>query len=179
MKKLLYYFFTIAFSVVFSAGHGQGQAPPEMFNYQGIARDGMGNTLNNQSLGFQISILENNAMGNVVYQEEHSVTSNQFGLFSIHIGDGTAIFGSFTTINWGNAKHYIKVEMDPAGGSLYMDMGTQQLVSVPYALYAGSSPADEDWVKTLNTVYNLSDNVGVGTDTPTEKFEVLGNIKTH
>ncbi len=97
MRKLIYYLFTFVFVVMFSVANGQGQAPPEMFNYQGIARDGMGNTLNNQSLGFRISIVEDSAVGNIVYQEEHAITSNQFGLFSIHIGEGTAIFGNFST----------------------------------------------------------------------------------
>jgi len=116
-----------------------GQAPPELFNYQGIARDGAGNELMNQAISLQIGIREANTTGTVIYQETHSVSTNQFGLFTIQIGGGTVVSGTFNAIGWGTNSHFIQVEMDATGGTSYMDMGTQQLFSVPYALYAKSS----------------------------------------
>jgi len=116
-----------------------GQAPPELFNYQGIARDGLGNELVNQAISLKISIREGDTTGTVLYQETHGVSTNQFGLFTLQIGGGTVISGTFSSISWGSNSHYVQVEMDATGGTSYMAMGTQQLFSVPYALYAKTS----------------------------------------
>jgi len=117
----------------------KGQTTPELFNYQGIARDGLGNELVNQVISLRISIREANTTGTVIYQETHGVSTNQFGLFSVQIGGGSVVIGTFSTIGWGSNSHFLQVEMDVNGGNIYIDMGTQQLVSVPYALYSKSS----------------------------------------
>lgn len=105
-----------------------------MFNYQGVARDNGGNILANQAIGLRISIQESGF--NDVYVETHSVTTNAFGLFNVKIGDGSLVSGSFASIQWDNGAHHTKVEMDPTGGTSYQNLGTSQLLSVPYALYA-------------------------------------------
>jgi hypothetical protein len=110
------------------------QAPQKM-NYQGVARDNAGNVLANQNIGLRLSILSGSVSGTVEFQETQSATTNNFGLFNIQIGTGTVI-SSTGEIGWGNASHYLKVEMDATGGSNYVEMGTSELVSVPYALYA-------------------------------------------
>ncbi len=112
---------------------------PESFNYQGVARDNGGNVLANQSIGLRLSILSGSIGGTVEYSETHSVTTSDFGLFNVAIGGGSLVSGSFAGIGWGGDSHYIKVEMDPAGGTSYQNMGTSQLLSVPYALYAENS----------------------------------------
>ncbi len=110
-----------------------------MFNYQGVARDNGGNVLANQNVGLQLSVLSGSISGTVEYSESHTVTTNDFGLFNVAIGSGTPVSGSFSGIDWGASSHYLKVEMDPAGGTAYQNLGTSQLLSVPYALYAESS----------------------------------------
>jgi hypothetical protein len=115
-----------------------GQAP-NLINYQGVARDNSGNELVNQSISLQLSILEDNSNGTVVYSETHFTTTNDFGLFNTHIGNGTLTSGAFSNIDWGGHSHFLKVEMDASGGSNYTLLGTSQLVSVPYALYAAES----------------------------------------
>jgi len=124
-------FTTVAFAIFTVAVFAQS---PEMFNYQGVARDNGGNVLANQAIGLRISIQESGF--NDVYVETHSVTTNSFGLFNVKIGDGTLVSGSFASVQWDNGAHYTKVEMDPAGGTSYQTLGTSQLLSVPYALYA-------------------------------------------
>lgn len=109
---------------------------PEKFNYQGIARDNTGAPLANQSLGIKISILHNTT---VDYSESHTVTTNNFGLYSLIIGDGTPVFGGMALVDWNAGNKFIKVEIDPAGGINYTDLGTTELLSVPYALYAMES----------------------------------------
>jgi hypothetical protein len=112
---------------------------PEAFKYQAVARDASGNVLANTTVSFRISILRGSATGSVVYTELHTYTTNAFGLVDLEIGKGTNPKGTFSIISWANDTHYVKVEMDPAGGTAYQDMGVSQLLSVPYALHAGTA----------------------------------------
>jgi uncharacterized protein (TIGR02145 family) len=112
---------------------------PQAFKYQAVARDANGNVLDKKPVSFKISILKTSTTGSVVYSETHSKTTNSFGLVDLEIGKGDSPTGSFSGINWGNDTYFIKVEMDPAGGTVYQTMGTSQLLSVPYALHAKSS----------------------------------------
>jgi uncharacterized protein (TIGR02145 family) len=110
---------------------------PQAFNYQAVARDLTGSILANQTVSFRISILKNTISGTVVYSETHSgIKTNAFGLVDLKIGKGIVYAGNFTTIDWGGSTNFIKIEMDPLGGTAFQDMGTTQLLSVPYALYS-------------------------------------------
>jgi hypothetical protein len=115
-----------------------GQAP-QAINYQGIARDLTGNPLVNQAVGLQLTIHNTTSSGPVDYQETFTVTTNQFGLYTVQIGRGTPVSGTFSAIAWGTASHYLEVAMDPTGGNAYVAAGTSELISVPYALYAETS----------------------------------------
>jgi len=112
---------------------------PQGFNYQAIARDSKGVALANQAVSLRISILDSVVSGSSIYSEAQSATTNQFGLFTLEIGAGQVLSGSFANINWNTGNKFLKLEMDPAGGSNYILMGTTQLLSVPYALYAQKS----------------------------------------
>lgn len=112
---------------------------PQAFSYQAVARDASGAILAQQSVAFRISILQNSGTGTVVYSETHSAITNDFGLVNLKVGMGTLVSGSFASIAWGGNNHFLRIEMDPAGGTAFQLMGTTQLLSVPYALYAESS----------------------------------------
>lgn len=112
---------------------------PQMFNYQGVARDNSGNVLANQNISLRLSIISGTPGGTTEYSETQSVTTNQFGLFTVAIGNGSLVSGNFNTIAWSSNLHFVKVEMDATGGSSYTTMGTSQLLSVPYAMYAETS----------------------------------------
>lgn len=112
---------------------------PNAFNYQGVARDALGNQLQNQLISLRFTIHQSSFLGATVYRETDSVTTNQFGLFTVAIGSGTVVSGNMATISWGTNTYYLQVEMDPSGGINYTDLGAQQLLSVPYALYAESA----------------------------------------
>jgi len=111
------------------------QTPLE-FKYQALARDISGSVLADQIIGLQISILKGSVSGTEVYVETHNVTTNSFGLININIGGGSVVSGSINSIDWSSDIYFIKIEMDPSGGSSYADMGTSQMLSVPYALHA-------------------------------------------
>jgi hypothetical protein len=132
MKKIV---LSIGLVMAFIAAQAQS---PSRFNYQGIARSGTGQPLITQSLSLRISILDGSATGTTVYQERHTATTNAYGLYNVSIGGGTVISGTIGSVNWASGDKYIKVELDPAGGTAYTDLGTSQLLSVPYAMYAAS-----------------------------------------
>jgi len=114
------------------------QNAPQGFNYQGVARNGAGTVITNSTIGMRFSLHNNTANGAVVYSETKTITTDQYGVFSLVIGSGTPVQGTFNSINWGSGNKYLQVEMDPKGGNKYVDMGTTQLMSVPFALFAAT-----------------------------------------
>jgi hypothetical protein len=113
------------------------QAPKSM-NYQAIARNNAGAVVANQSVGLRFSIRDGSAGGTILYRETDTATTNQFGLFTTSIGAGVPVTGTFSAINWISGPKFLQVEIDISGGTSYIDMGTSQLLSVPYALAAES-----------------------------------------
>ncbi len=111
---------------------------PQSFKYQGVARNSEGVAITNSPIGLQFSILAGSATGTTVYSETFTATSSGSGVFSVNIGEGNVVSGNFSDIDWGGNTYFLKVAMDISGGSDYVDMGTSQLLSVPYSLYTGS-----------------------------------------
>ena len=107
-------------------------------NYQAVARNSAGAPLLNSSVAVRISIRDSIASGTVLYSERDTATTNAFGLFTCKVGMGNIISGTFSTIDWSTNNKFLQVDLDPTGGSSYTNMGTTQLLSVPYALYAKS-----------------------------------------
>ena len=117
--------------------HSTAQVPNK-FNYQGVVRNASGVPVSNQAIQLRLSILDVSATGTVIYQERHTTTTNQFGLYTVAIGTGTVLSGNFSAINWGINDKYIKTELSTNNGTTFSLLGTTQLLSVPYALYAAS-----------------------------------------
>jgi hypothetical protein len=168
---------------------------PQKFNYQGIARDTKGNPMGKQTLGIKLSVLPTSDATTPEYEEVQTITTNEFGLYTLQIGNGTAVTGTMKEVKWETGNKYIKVAIDPQGGTNYADAGTTQLLSVPYAIYAdkagmaketaggdragavSTSAAGTGTVNFLtkftaaNTIYNSQvfdngTNIGIGTTTP-------------
>lgn len=129
MKKIILVSLLLISSLIFAQA-------PQGVSYQAVAFGSSGNPVVNSNVGVRISILNNTADGAVIYTETHTKTTNAQGLFNLNIGQGTPVTGSFSGINWGGNPKFFKVEVDPAGGTNYTITGTNQLMSVPYALYA-------------------------------------------
>jgi len=133
------------------------QNVPQGINYQGVARDGNGTALTNQSIDVKF-ILQNNAVSTYVfYQEEHlGLSTNDFGLFTAVIGDGTNTSGVFSSSElsyWNNPQ--LKVEIN--FGSGYVDMGASDLQSVPYSMYSEKAYTADyiDWWSVVGVPYSL------------------------
>jgi len=131
MKRFLPSLVFIFFSVTVSLAQS-----PKGINYQGVARNNEGNPLASTAISVRISILKNSATGDVEYAETHKPQTNQFGLFTLVIGQGTKVTGDFAFISWAIGSKWLQIEIDPKGGSAYTLAGTQQLMTVPYAFYA-------------------------------------------
>jgi hypothetical protein len=118
-----------------------GQNVPLGIFYQAVARDNIGKELANKDIDVKFSVISGNPLGTVVYQELHDkVTTSKFGIFSLIIGKGTVTGGTYSDLSevqWGTALHYLKVEVKFDND--FIDMGTMQFLSVPYALYAQKS----------------------------------------
>jgi len=112
---------------------------PSSFKYQAIARDAAGNILANKQITIQVSILSGSATGSLVYTEHFASSTNTFGLVNLEIGKGIVTIGTFSGITWGTNNYFIKISIDPTGGTNFTDLGTSQLLSVPYALYANNA----------------------------------------
>ena len=132
MKKLLTILLCLPLLIMAQA--------PQGFTYQGVATDNNGFELQYQTISIQASILSSSATGTTVWQETHTTTTDTFGLFNVTIGEGTSTnsgsSATFSEIDWGAAAHFMKVEIDVNGASNYVHVGTSQMMSVPYALYA-------------------------------------------
>ena len=132
MKKL--YSIVIGLFLTVSA---IAQAPQKM-SYQAVIRKSNNALVASLPVGMKISILKGSSTGTPVYVETQTATTNANGLVSLEIGTGTAITGTFATINWANGPYFIKTETDPNGGTAYTIVGTNELMSVPYALFSAN-----------------------------------------
>jgi len=127
--------FTLIFGFIFLVFWLNAQTP-QTFSYQAVARNLAGDLIKNQNVSFRVSILQTSSSGSAVYRETHIASTNAYGLVMLKIGGGTVESGSFASISWGTDIYFLKIEMDPAGGSSYVLMGVTQFLSVPYALFA-------------------------------------------
>ena len=123
---------------VFLTQRAIAQAPQKM-SYQSVIRNSSNVLLAGTQVGIRISVLQGSETGPAVYVETQTANTNGNGLLSIKIGTGTATTGTFAGINWAAGPYFIKTETDPAGGTNYSITGTQEILSVPYAMYATKS----------------------------------------
>ena len=143
------------------------QVTPDGILFQAVARDINGNAAAGRNVYAKVSILKETATGTSVYAESFKVVSTDDGIFTLVIGKGTRLSGvaGLTSIAWNDALYFvnIKIAIEPSlptpgwsPDSEYQDMGTSQLWSVPYALFATKSSTDgisfPFSVKTLKTI---------------------------
>ena len=113
------------------------QAPPK-FNFQAVARDAAGNYFVGP-ITVRITISD----GTNFYVETHfppAVTANKYGLFSVEIGGGQTSSSNTKTLaqlSWSQNQVNVTIEVNPGTG--FVTIGSKQLLSVPYALYANSA----------------------------------------
>jgi hypothetical protein len=134
MKKILLSLVAIATLSLSSFGQA-----PEGFKYQAVVRDAGNLILNNQAVGLRMTIQQGAIGGTTIYSETFAPTTNSYGLINLEIGNGTVVSGTFANIDWSAGPYFMESAVDVTGGTNYSVMGTSQLMSVPYALYAKTS----------------------------------------
>lgn len=159
MKKIIT--LTLALASIFSF-NAQQEAPPQGINYQAVAVDNTNKEIvgtdvaakpvADKEIRVRFSILKTSETGTLTYREVHLVTTDAYGLFNTVIGQGIpdASPNAFNQIDWGTGYHFLKVEIDITGGTDYKNMGTQQLWSVPYALYSKYADAAGNGIDSVN-----------------------------
>ncbi|MDD2986039.1 tail fiber domain-containing protein [Flavobacterium sp.] len=150
---------TVVMLVIYGSLTTSFAQTPEKMSYQAVIRNAANTLLINQTIGMRVSILQGSATGTEVYKEIYNPnpTTNSNGLITVEIGAGIPITGTFASINWSNGIYFIKTETDPTGGTNYSIVGTSQLLSVPYALYAKNS-GTPSWGLSGNTGTNPATN---------------------
>ena len=98
-------------------------------NFQGVARSANGTIIASSNIRLRLSIISKNVDATPEYIETKTVVTNAQGIFSVVVGDATnaTVVGGFKNINWSDGPKFLKVEMDPAGGANFINMGATQL----------------------------------------------------
>jgi hypothetical protein len=152
---------------------------PQGFNYQAIARDGTGAAMVNQTILVKVSVLTDtlgfkaNGTGTYLWEEQHSVTTSNTGIFSLVVGTKTKIQGSaasFDKINWSSGEKFIGIKLQYQSGS-WKNMGTSKLNSIPYAMVSDKAMladkallADEAKGVTSGTKLSVTSKNDAGTE---------------
>ena len=124
------------FLVLFAPNSKTLAQAPDGINYQAVIRNLSGSLIANTTIAIRIQIKQTSASGTIVFQERHSVTTSAQGVVNLVIGQGTLLGGNISTINWATGPYFVSLGVSFTNGTNYLDYGSQQLMSVPYALYA-------------------------------------------
>lgn len=129
MKKLILILVLIALAFAAMAQETQG------FSYQAVVRTSDGNLIRNMRISMKVWILSGGYDGESVYVEKHYTTTDANGLATVEIGRGESS-DDWSAIDWSHGTFFIKTEIDPHGGENYSIVAVNQILAVPYALYA-------------------------------------------
>ena len=131
-------FYAILCIAIASLTQLQAQAP-QGFNYQATVRNSTGDLVVNTNVYFKFNVIQGSQTAVPVFTETHYVPTDDLGQVNLVIGEGTANTGTFSELDWSLGSYYLGIELSINGANNYVAMGTTQLLSVPYALYAENS----------------------------------------
>lgn len=164
MKGLLLSFIALVFCIKLT-----GQEL-DSFNYQAVVRDATGKTLVTKGVSFRCSILSGSTSGTVIYCENHKVITNPSGLISVAIGKGTEKTGNFRTIDWNAESYFLRIEIDTAGGTDFIEISTTQLLNITYESLSKTSDQlasllkEDEFLVTRKFIGNFVDYRHTGPD---------------
>ena len=149
---------------------------PQGFNYQATVRNAAGALIVNQNVYFKFNIMLNSSTSVPIFSETHYVPTDDLGEVSLVVGTGTATTGTFSSINWANGTYYLGIELNTGTG--YVAMGTTQLLSVPYALYANTAGNSQTPnLANVLTVNNNANNLQIKSlADPTDAQDAVTNV---
>ena len=144
MKK----FYAILCIAIASLTQLHAQAP-QGFNYQATVRNSAGDLIVNTNVYFKFNVIQGSQTAVPIFSETHYVPTDDLGQVNLVIGQGTTNIGAFSELDWSLGSYYLGIELDTGNG--YVAMGTTQLLSVPYAMYAESSGSSSSGFPTGGT----------------------------
>jgi hypothetical protein len=131
---------TATFNTATCAWVVSGPKTPQKMSYQAVIRNSNDSLLISTPIGMRISLVQGTPTGTVVFSETQTATTNANGLVSLQIGMGTVVTGTFACIDWASGPYYVKTETDLTGGTNYTIISSNELLSVPYALFSANGP---------------------------------------
>lgn len=136
---------------------------PNLIGYQGVARLANGTPISNKAISIKFDLHQGSSGGTVMVSETQTVQTNLLGLFSTQIGKNT----SLNALNLQNGNVFLEVSIDTTAASNFISLGTQQMISVPYAMHAASVPSSytNNILTVGNSTYALSPTVAVTPNT--------------
>lgn len=162
MKKL---YLTFLFFLCFLP-FAFAQNIPYGMKYQAVARDLSGKILAEKEISLRISLVSHHTDQVAHYTEVHKITTNQFGLFSIVVGEGTVEKGLFTEIPWSTEDIWMQVDIKTAKSAEFLTISSSKLLAVPYAFHAGTA----NQLTNQNTV-----DGGKTPGVPAQNWSLFGN----
>ena len=152
MKQLfIFLFFCSVIQLV------KAQGVPQGMQYQAVARNNKGEILANEPVSLKMSLLTQGLTNDVYYVENHNVITNQFGLFTLVIGEGSVENGTFNTIPWSTQNIWLQLSIKSKGQTSFTTISNSKLLAVPYAFYAESATKLSSAQGNANSLGNLND----------------------
>ncbi|MCF8222117.1 MAG: tail fiber domain-containing protein [Bacteroidales bacterium] len=144
MKSFKSLLISIAILMFVSVVSGQ---VPHGINYKAILRDASNNIIINTAIDVKFGLITDSPAGTLIWEEQHSATTNDFGMFSLLVGDENAsrtggTHAAYTDIIWGANPMYLKVSIN-YGGS-WKEFDPELINSSPFALVSKSAEDDND-----------------------------------
>ena len=136
MKKIV----LLMLSLLLSIGLWS-QTVPQGIPFQGVARDMAGQSIGEKELDVRIRLQNNNGSAQgLLYEEYHQIQTNHLGLFQLVVGQGRSSATDFSTIPWSKEEIWLEISIrESDNGGDYEVLSHSQLLSVPYAMHAGSA----------------------------------------
>ena len=106
---------------------------PQGFSYQAVLRSPNGEIMANKDVNLRISLRAKAIDGNICYQETHEVTTSTGGVIAVVVGQGGSPSVDFATVPWSQG---IFLQTEVKNNSGWIDMGTSQIMAVPFSLHA-------------------------------------------
>lgn len=176
MKKIIVAVLAIIFNFQLSTFNSLFAQAPQGFTYQAAVRDAQGRAVAGRQVTVRIALVQGTALGTESYAEMHQPTTDAAGLFTITVGQGNALTNCTmdACVDWAAGPWFLRSQVDPEGGQNFTLSTTQQLMSVPYALYAANVQHDTVVVHIVDSVIvhhrdsvvvHIRDSVAVHYDT--------------
>ena len=172
---------SVVFNTTTCAWVISGPQAPQKMSYQAVIRNSNDSLLVSTPVGMRISLVQGAPSGTVVFSETQTSTTNANGLVSLQIGMGTAVSGTFACIDWAAGPYYVKTETDLTGGTNYTIISSNELLSVPYALFSangtpgpsayqvavenGFSGTETQWLESLQGANGINGTNGTNGET--------------